>query len=97
MYEPAFKEFISEMILVYLFFNRFGNFHTGNRDYRYKGTVVSAFAEFHPAIDQRKESMIFSHTYIQPRVVTGSALANDNVACLGELASVNLNTQPFAV
>jgi hypothetical protein len=41
--------------------------------------------------------MVFSHSYVEAGIVTGAPLADDDVAGLGKLASVDFNPEPFAV
>jgi hypothetical protein len=68
-----------------------------NRDDGYIGTVIPAFPEFHPSVDQGEKGMIFAHAYVKAGIMTCASLADDDIAGLGELASVNLNAEPLAV
>jgi hypothetical protein len=81
----------------FLFCSHFSDFSVLNRDNRHKGTVIPAFPELNSAVDKGEKCMIFAHSNIQAWIVAGSPLPDNNIACLGELSSVNLNTQPFAV
>ena len=91
------SSFIRDDYWVFLLADSFSLFHLLDRDNGDKGTVVPAFTEFHPAVDQRKEGMILSHADIQSGIVAGAPLTNDNIACFGKLSAVYLNSKPFAV
>ena len=54
--------------------------------------VAVATAEFHLAIYESIESVVFTHTYILTRIVNCTTLANDDVASDAVLTTPNLNT-----
>ncbi len=68
----------------------------GDGCYVDEAATVATFGEEHGAIYQGVERVILAHAYIETGVMYGSTLALDDVACLGELAAKNLNTQTFA-
>ncbi len=57
----------------------------GKRLNRYEGTVLKALLKYHLAIDQGKQGVVFAHPNVNTRVVLGTALTHNNVACYGSL------------
>jgi hypothetical protein len=65
--------------------------------YVYEPAVISAFSEFHYAIDHCEYRMVFAQHHATTRVVCCTSLANDDVATLCGLAAIYLDTETFAV
>jgi len=62
------------------------------RQDRYKRTIFHVFLKLDNAVDKRKQRMIFSYADIQPGIMNGAALTNNDVAGFGKLPAINLNT-----
>jgi len=60
-------------------------------------TVVFLLAEFHHAVRQSKQRMVFSDSNIGTGVVLRPTLANNDVACDASLTSENFNAQSLRV
>lgn len=69
----------------------------GNRNYRYKRTVVAAFLELYGAINQRKQRVVFAHAYARTSVVLGTALTHDDVASDEGLTTEDFYAEAFAM
>lgn len=52
--------------------------------------------EFYRAINQSKQRIVFTQTNVFARMMFGAALANNDIAGNGRLATEQLNTQAFA-
>lgn len=63
---------------------------------RYEGTVFFTAGKNNPTIGQRKKGMVFADPNIAAGMVTGTALADDNITARGQLATENFDTKPFA-
>ncbi len=57
----------------------------GKRLNRYEGTVLEAFLEYHLAVDQGEQGMVFAHPYVGARVVLGAPLTHEDVTRFGRL------------
>lgn len=57
---------------------------------------VFAFSEHNNTVNKSVKSVIFTHTYVFTRMVNGTALTLDDVACFSMLTTENLNTKSFA-
>lgn len=68
-----------------------------HRDDAHVGTVVFLFAEFHYAVSQSKQRVVFSDSHIGTGVVLRTALTNNDVASDASLTSENFNAQSFRV
>lgn len=62
------------------------------RNNRNKGTVVFFLAEFHQAIAQSEQRVVFTNTYIVSWVMLGASLTNNDVARDGRLTTKYFNT-----
>jgi hypothetical protein len=58
---------------------------------RHIGTVFHVFFEFHHSVDKGEKGMVLAHSDIHAGIVNGSALPEDDVACLCELPAENLD------
>lgn len=58
--------------------------------------TVAAFGELYGAVHEGVESVVFAHAYVEARVVYGAALALDDVAGFGKLATEDFHAQTFA-
>lgn len=67
------------------------------RNYRNVRFVVRFLAESNYAVHQGIQRMVFTHTYIQTRVVHGTSLANQDVTGFGSLSTKQFNSQSFAM
>jgi hypothetical protein len=63
----------------------------GKRLNRYEGTVLIALLEYHLAVNQGKQGVVFAHPYVIARVVLGATLTHDDVARSGSLSTENFN------
>ena len=69
-------------------------FGRNNRNVRTAGQTVAL--ESHHTVNQSKERMIFAQTYILSRMVLGTPLTYNNIACSSHLATEKFHTQAFA-
>lgn len=67
------------------------------RDYRDIRFIVSFLAEAYLTVYECVKSMVFTHSYIQTRIVDCTSLADKNVACLYNLITEFLDTESLAV
>ena len=58
----------------------------------YGATVQTTFAELNSTIYKSVQSVVLTLGYVQTRIVTGTALANDDVAGDALFSTENLNT-----
>jgi len=65
------------------------------RLYRYERAVVPSLTEYHYAIDQCEECMVFTDTYIFSGMVYCAALPHEDVTCFGHFTTEYLNAQSF--
>jgi len=63
---------------------------------RHEGTVFFTTGKNNPTIGQREKRMVFADPNIAAGMVTGTALADDNITARGQLATENFDTKPFA-
>ncbi len=56
---------------------------------RHEGTVLEAFFEYHLAVDQGEQGVVFTHPYVNTRVMLGTPLTHDNVTSSGSLSTEN--------
>ncbi len=63
----------------------------GKRLNRHKRTVLEALLEYHLAVDQGEQGVVFAHPYVDARVVLGAPLTYDDVARPGSLSTENFN------
>ena len=63
---------------------------------RHEGTVFFTAGKNNPTIGQREKRMVLADPYIAAGMVTGTALADDNITAGGQLATENFDTKPFA-
>ena len=63
---------------------------------RYERPVFFATSKNNPTIGQREKRMVFADPNIAAGMVTGTALADDNITARGQLATENFDTKPFA-
>ena len=61
--------------------------------YAHDAAVACSALEHDGAVGQRIEGVIGTHTHVLAGVVSGAALANDDVAGYASLAAPDLNTQ----
>ena len=59
---------------------------------RYKRTIFHVLLKLDNAVDKSKQRMIFSYADIQPGIMNGAALTNNDIAGFGKLPAINLNT-----
>lgn len=59
-------------------------------------TSFLAYSEYHCAVDKSVNSVVFAQTDVFAGVVLCATLTFDDVACLGELAAEELQTETFA-
>ena len=64
-----------------------------NRHVRF---VLAFFGEHHDTVNQSKERVVFAHADIFAGIVACAALANDDVACFGELTAKYLQSESLA-
>jgi hypothetical protein len=74
------------------FYLRVAHWNNGN-----VRSVVGFFAEFHNAIGQSKECMVFAHSYIFSWVMLRASLTNNDVSSDATLAAKDLDAQPFGL
>ena len=63
---------------------------------RHEGTVFFTAGKNNPTISQREKRMVLSDPNIAAGMVTGTALADDNITAGGQLATENFDAKPFA-
>lgn len=61
------------------------------------GSVVCFFAEFHDAVGQCEQRVVFTDTDIFTGMVLRSSLTNNDVACDASLAAKNFDAQSFGL
>lgn len=66
-------------------------------EYGNVGFVVFPAAEFNDTIYEGKQGVVLAHAYIQAGIVNRATLADNDVACLCGLSTINLNAEAFAV
>ena len=59
--------------------------------------VVSSFSEFHHAIAQREERVIFTNTYVLAGMINGTTLAYDDISGDSGLTTEDLYPQALAL
>lgn len=64
---------------------------------RYERLVVFFLAEYNCTVYQSEEGMVFTDAYVFARIVTGAALAYDDVACDGRLTTEYFHAEALAV
>jgi hypothetical protein len=74
------------------FYLRVAHWNNGN-----VRSVVGFFAEFHNAVGQCKERVVFAHSNVFTWVVLRTALTNDDVPCDATLAAKDFDAQPFGL
>ena len=65
-------------------------------EYRYEGTVFTAFLEVHYSVAESEEGMVFTHSHVLTGVVDSAALTNDDVASDAFLTAKYFHAQAFA-
>ena len=58
-------------------------------------TAVLTFGKYYDTVNQSKQRVILAHTHVFTGMMHCTALTFDDVACFGELAAKNLNTESF--
>ena len=58
-----------------------------------KRSVILSFGKFNPAFHYREDSMVFTHSYSKTRMVSSSALTDNDIASQDILPAVTLDAQ----
>jgi len=64
-----------------------------DRVYRYERAVFVSFGENNATVYQSEQGVVFADPHIATGMMTGTALADDDIAAVGQLSAKNLDAQ----
>jgi len=64
-----------------------------DRVYRYERAVFVSFSENNATVYQSEQGVVFAYPHIATGMMTGTALADDDIAAVSQLSAKNLDAQ----
>ncbi|MEY3574351.1 MAG: hypothetical protein RLZZ617_949 [Bacteroidota bacterium] len=62
---------------------------------RYERAIFVSFGENNATVYQSEQGVVFANPHIATGMMTGTALADDDIAAVGQLSTKNLDAQAF--
>jgi len=70
-----------------------GGMLRNDRIYRYKRAVFVSFGENNATVHQGEQGVVFTNPHIATGMMTGTALADNDITAVGQLSAKNLDAQ----